>query len=527
VSIDMETAPPVERPATPLPSKAEQQEKLQDLTGEQMDMLRDRAKRDLYFLAKWVLQYDQVEIRAHGALCSFMVNEPSNRRMVLMPRGYLKSTICTISDSIRLSLIDPNTRILIQNEVFENAAGFLTEIGNHWTQNVILRAMFPDLVPVKITGPGSQWAKDKKSINRTGFTKEQTYEASGSGGSPQSRHYKKIKNDDLIGEKAKNSEAEMQSAIRWSDAMRPLLDRLDDQMDFYGTRKTMADVYAHLEEVYKSRMKIFIREPIENGESIFSKMPLSELQAIMADTPDLWAYDYMNNPLGKGGTDWGHGLVQYYTVGPDGRFYLSDPVRGIKAYDLRELDIFITVDPNAGKLNSPDKCAVIVHGVTPHNHWLALEVWSGRVQPNDLIEQIWSMCGRWHPRVVGIEDAGQQNTLYYFERKCAEEGLYYRLSPLHHKSKEKEVRIRTALDTPLKSRRIYLLPSQLGLAAQIKLFPQLAVHNWDEIDCFSYGVDLAMTGVSLEDIQKEEEAVELILAGRGVTGYGESIGADE
>jgi hypothetical protein len=511
------------REVTPLPSPAEQKERLQDLSGEQLEFLRERSKRDLYFLAKWVLQYDQVELKAHGALCNFMVNETSSRRMVLMPRGYLKSTICTIADSIRLSLIDPNTRILIQNEVFENAAGFLTEIGNHWESNLVLGRLFSDLKPARFSGPGSKWSKDKKAIVRTAGSKEQTYEAAGSGGSPQSRHYKHIKNDDLIGEKAKESEVEMQKSIRWTDGMRPLLDRLDDRMDFYGTRKTMSDVYAHLEEVYKSRIRVFCREPIEDGDSIFSKMPLQMLLDIQNDTPEVWAHDYMNNPIGKGGTDWNTGYLQFFTEGPDGRFYLQDPVRGLRSYDRRELDITITVDPNSGKLAAPDKCAVAVHGTTPDGHWLILESWSGRLQPDDLIQKIWDFASVWHPRCIGIEDAGQQNTLYYFEKKCRLEGTFYFLRPLKHQNKFKEQRIRQALDTPLKNKRLYLRPTQIVLSAQVKLFPQLARHNWDEIDCASYGVDINQNGVSLEEIQEQEEAVEKLLSSRGITGYGPSI----
>jgi hypothetical protein len=100
------------------------------LTSEQFEAIRNRARTDLYFLAKGILGYDQVEPGAHQALCSFMTREEKNRRLVLMPRGHLKTTICTISDSIRLALCDPNTRILIQNEVFDNASLMLQEVLN-------------------------------------------------------------------------------------------------------------------------------------------------------------------------------------------------------------------------------------------------------------------------------------------------------------------------------------------------------------------------------------------------------------
>lgn len=511
--------------APKLDLSGEQQEQLQELSSDQVAYLREKAKTDLYFLAKGVLGYDQLEPGAHGALCQFMVYEESNRRMVLMPRGYLKSTICTIADSIRLSLKDPNVRILIQNEVFDNASGFLEEIKQHWMRGKLLRFLFPELIPTKIVGQGADWSKDAASVNRDTVKKESTYTAAGSGGSPQSQHFEKIKNDDLVGEKAKDSPAEMARAIRWAGGMVPLLDRLTDVIDFYGTRKTLADVYSHVWEMYKSRIAVFIREPIENGKSIFGKVPLEELMRIMTDTPDVWAHDFMNNPVGKGGLDWGKGLLRSYAYTNDlQRIVIEDHLSGLTVFwALHELDVVITIDPNSGKLAAPDKAAIIVHGVTPRDQIIVLDTWSGRVQPDDFINQIWEMAYRWRPRVLGFEDAGQQNTKFYFEKKCREEGLYYRIQDLKHDNKTKEPRIRAAIDTPLKARRIYVLPSMLTLIGQVQLFPQLAAHNWDELDCFSYGPQLYQTGVSDKEQKEAEEAEALLMAMRGVTGYGASV----
>lgn len=244
----------------------------------------------------------------------------------------------------------------------------------------------------------------------------------------------------------------------------------------------------------------------------------------MADTPDVWAYDYMNNPLGKGGVDWGRGLLRNYALTSDNRLFFEDHVTGKPAaWHLSELDIIITVDPNAGKANSPDKAAIIVHGCSPREQIFVLETWSGRPSPDGLIDQVWDMAHKWRPRVIGIEDAGQQNTIYYFEKKMHREGLFYVIKPLHHKNQEKEVRIRTALDTPLKSRRVYVLASQMGLIGQIQLFPQLAQHNWDEIDAFSWGPELYIGGVSLKAIQEDEEAEAKVVGMLGPTGYGRSV----
>jgi hypothetical protein len=501
----------------------EQQEQLQELSSKDVERLRNRAKTSLYFLSKAVLGYDQVEERAHGALCAFMTNEEANRRLVLMPRGHLKTTLCTISDSIRLSLINPNVRVLIQNEVFDNASLMLQELQGHWEKGAFLRQLFPELAPAKFSGPGTDWSKVACSINRTANFKESTYTASGSGGSPQSQHFGYIKNDDLIGEKHKESVAEMDKAKRWVDAMRPLLDRLDDQIDFYGTRKTLSDVYAHIMEVYGEALAVFLREPIENGTPIFSKMPLEELLKIQINTPEVWAYDYANNPIGKGGLDWGQGPLRNYAVSDNGEWYMlqhhltGEQVRWHKS----ELDIVITVDPNSGKLHAPDKPAIVAHGCTPEEQILVLETWSERVQPDPFVKQIVQMMLKWRPRVTGIENAGTANALFYCEKEIFDNG-YALATPIELKpeNRDKESRIRSALDQPLKARRIYVQSHMKSLISQVTLFPQLGVHNWDEIDALAYGPRLYRPGMRLNDMEQEEEAVGKVLQMRGRTGYG-------
>lgn len=505
------------------------QEVYEDLTGDQREALRNRCKSDLYFLAKGVLSYNQVTPDAHAALCAFMTRSQSKRREVLMPRGHLKTTLCTISDSIRLSLIDPdNCRILIQNEVFDNASDMLVELEQHWTSDGMLPKLFPELVPEHTRGPGADWSKRSASLPPRAGKKDSTYTASGSGGSPQSKHFTHLKCDDLIGEKAKESAVEMEKAIRWTDAMEPLLDSLDDQIDLYGTRKTIDDVYKHFEDdLYPDEVEVFIREPIENGLPIFpSKYSLKRLLNIMRTKPEVWAHDFMNNPIGRGGRDWSEDYVKTFRLDRSSRRVWLKPSgkQLVVCYQLSELDVVVLADPNKGNKLSPDRSAVQAHGVTPNNDILVLEAKADRWSPSEFVDQIWELAQQWHPRVVGIEDQGNTQTVFYFGEKCKREDWYYRIQPLRHNKQSKEVRIRNMLDTPLRAGRVYMLEQQLTLRSAISFFPQLAKHNWDEIDCMSFGPEVYRAGVSAEDIAEEEEAEARVLSiGRGVTGYGASV----
>lgn len=498
----------------------------EELTSDQIASLRRRAQVDLYFLAKAVLGYNQLHPQAHAALCSFIVNEPADRRIVLMSRGALKSTCCTIADSVRLSLADPNVRILIANENFEQAVAFVSEIKGHWEAENFLTALFPELVPERFAGTGADWSADSASVNRSRKAKESTYMAVGVGGSRVGMHYEWIKGDDLAGNVAKHSATAMQKVNNWTDDLPGMLETPSHTLDLYGTRKTLDDVYAYNMAKWSDRARVFLREPFdENGETIFPKLSTKSLRQIEAETPEVWAADYMNNPVGKGGIDWGTGYISYFTCDESlRRVTLLDPLSKLHVrYAFYELDIVITCDPNSGRAMAPDKAAIIVHGVTPKQDVLVLEAFSGRPSPEGLVTKLHELCVKWGPRVVGIEEAGQQNTLFYFRERCKTLENWYNAVPVKPGTRlTKEERIRKRLDPLLKQRRLYIQPQHSNLKRQISFHPQLGKHDFDEIDCLAQGPEHYRVGVSEAELNAEAEAATKLMQYRGPTGYGVS-----
>ena len=125
---------------------------------------------------------------------------------------------------------------------------------------------------------------------------------------------------------------------------------------------------------------------------------------------------------------------------------------------------------------------------------------------------------KWRPRIVGVEKAGQQTTMFYFKKKMSEEQVYFNTIDLKHNNSQKTDRIRTAMEPVLASNRLYLLPSQQILRKQIEDFPD--IKNDDRIDCLSYAVELWRRPMNIEQQVKNRDAVNLLLARRSnSTGY--------
>src|SRR5688500_7316814 len=151
----------------------------------------------------------------------------------------------------------------------------------------------------------------------------------------------------------------------------------------------------------------------------------------------------------------------------------------------------MTCDPNSGSLSAPDYPAIVVSAQSPKDQIFVLETWKRRVEPDAFVDMIWEMYGRWQPRAVGIEQPGQQSTLFYFKKKARDTSLYTHTITLKPKNRDKPSRIRKALQPIINQGRLYMLKdAQSELRQEIEFHPDVA--NDDLVDALSYGVEEGM-----------------------------------
>lgn len=510
--------------ATALAPSATEEELDMFLEGEEnREFLRDCAKNDLYILCKGILGYKDVNSETHGAFCRFIQNNEKKRRLGLMPRAHLKSTIATIGDSVRLALKNPEeTRILIAGETATNAEKFLAEVKGHFEKGRLLRRLFPELIPTRFAGPGVQWSTSFATLNRSTVYKEATWSTVGVGGAIVGGHFTRIKCDDLIGLDASRSAAAMATAIAWAEHLEPLLvDQHEDIIDFVGTRWTRHDLYARLMKLFGSELAVFTREAIENGIVIFpQKHTLAGYERMQRETPALWYAQYCNNPLAGGQSDFPQGAIGQYHFDLDGDIVLRMEDGSEKRWRLEDLDRVIAADPNSGSSTAEDTAAIVVSGVSPDNEVIVLASWSGRVSPSAFVDKVFEFYKRWKPRTVGIEQAGQQNTKFYFEDKCEREEVWISPIALKPKNRNKIDRIRTALEPVIRSGRLFMLSTQSELRRMVDEFPD--TDPIDELDALAYGTEDGMwrRPYRQEDQEEKQTLLKLVVSRRNKrTGY--------
>jgi hypothetical protein len=449
--------------------------------------------------------------------------------MGLMPRGHLKSTIAVVADSIRLALAQPNhARVLIASETATLAEKFLHQIKGHFESNRLLRGLFPELVPTRFTGPGVVWRSDMATIQRDAILDSPTWQTVGVGGQIVGSHFTRIKADDLIGFDSLKSAATMNRAKSWVEYMQPLLiDHNTDIIDFIGTRWTLNDLYAHIMQLYGAELAVFTRRAIEDGKIIFpQKFTWQYYENLQRTNPAQWAAQFENNPLSDI-----HGELPV-TALRSFRFSYDEQdviLQSGRRYAIEQLDRVLTADPNSGSALAPDTAAISVQGISPEDDVVVLESWSARVSPSDFVDKIFQTARRWDVRVVGIEEAGQQNTQHYFERKSQSENYWPQVEALKPSSRGKGSwekgegggkadRIRSYMEPVIKSGLLHTLASQTVLREQIGQFPNCIL--WDELDALAYGPVLWNKPETAEVIESRSDTVRKLLMRRNpVSGY--------
>ncbi len=497
---------------------AEKTEEMRGFNANQLAAIKREALADLFFLGKGILGYNGLEPHVVGPLAHFVQTERRKTRLMLMPRGHLKTTLATITHGVQIGCADStNNNLLVVNEIHDNAVDIVSEILGHFENNEMLRLLFPDIIPEKFSGPGVKWSATRGAnlIQRAG-KKDPSYLAAGIKTAVTSKHFNHLKFDDLVGFDANGSPAELQYAIRYVNNITPLTMGPDDTIvDFIGTRWGLTDLYAYLMELYGMNMAVFRRGMTEDGQAIWPEKYTPAAIAQLMKSPDVYYAQYDNDPLNTVSTDFQADKIGYWTQKLERVIYdwkgiqMSTPIR-----DLRRI---ITIDPNAGKKTSKDEVGLTVTGVDFTDARLCLEDASDRYTPDGLIDKALYLAEKWNANIIGVEEAGQQNTEFYLRKYARKRGLFVRIVPVKHGNKDKHSRILKSLQPLVADGCVYLHASQTALRKQ---FVEFGGGLDDRIDAFSYHTHLVTAPLEQAKRQEREDAVQKVLAMRSSrTGY--------
>lgn len=465
----------------------EQQAVAKDLSFEQWRIIdssklsSDKEKRiayrlnalgSFYFFCKVVLKKYRFVDHFHGKLARniecFHV-----QKVIEVPRDHFKTTIFSECASMWWSLPftdvdeaymrvlgysdnfirwmrrahDRDTNTLIISEVVDNCIKFGIRIDAHYANNALFRNLFPEIIPDETC----KWTEKSKTHKRTksSVNGEGTYDFLGVGGALQSRHYKRMIEDDLVGKKALRSDTVMNDTIQYHQLLVGGFDSSEDDKVIGNDELIVGNRWSEKD----------LNQWIRDNEDYFEIINHSALGGCCNDHPlgkiifpeefsfeklDKWkkrlgpylfSCQFLNDPVAPGATRWTEDLLNYYeyALGDEKFDAKGNKYRPVKLVhetkngkiikDIwpRELLISMVVDPNHSGSDGSCRHAITVTGLyKPLGRLYLLDCFAESVGYEKLVDKIFEWVEKWNLRKVWLETVAAQKYLkFHLDQKIA------------------------------------------------------------------------------------------------------------
>lgn len=410
--------------------------KLQRMSRDQLQDLATQCSNDLYLFARYVMRYKDMTPSCHGLVSNWYDTCPKQFKLILMPRDHFKTTLLTISNTLRRVTRFPNQAQLIVNETGLNASRFLRTIKDHAERNPIFRTLYSTLIPRDMKKV--RWNYEELEFVRDIHRPEPTITALGMTGTAVSQHYNHITYDDPISEEAVKSELVMKDAIERTKGATALLTKPStDTIDWIGTRWALHDIYSWLIATYGDALGM-LQLPVvdEDGKMLFPELITPETLALKRKVMGAYKFSclMLNNPRNADVQDLNIHDLRYWEWAQgssDTVCLYNSEGKEIDRWHLDQLDITTTVDLAPSESLNSDRNAVVTVGASPRGQAIVLEAWGARCKAYEVVQKLFDTQERFHPRLFGIENVAYQAAFKHFvEQKMLDEGRYLRVVPV-------------------------------------------------------------------------------------------------
>ncbi len=195
--------------------------------------LRQLYRSSLYLTCS-LLGYKDVNPRTHGDTIRALQSD-TKRKLIVLPRGSLKSSLCDVAYPIWLLLRNPNERILIDSELVTNSSTFLREIKAH-LENPVLTEIFGEFKTQENWTQGSITIKQRSQPY-----KESSITCGGVGTVKVGQHYTVIIGDDYNSNKNSETPEGLEKVLRHYKYNQSILEPTGTYV-IVGTRYSSRDV---------------------------------------------------------------------------------------------------------------------------------------------------------------------------------------------------------------------------------------------------------------------------------------------
>lgn len=422
-------------------------------------------------------------------------------KCVLMPRGHLKSTLCTQCHTLWEMIRDPSLRSLVRCGSQSLSKEFVGAIKYHFEGNDLFRSLYGDLGPHETI-----WRADEIQLNaKTRRGKESSLSALGMNSEVTGKHYDRIKLDDPVVEKNSRTpelREQIKSRIKRLEFVRDPGSYITDIGTIWAADDAHSIYTDKDSDAYPYSSFIVATVTDEDGNSIwpevFTERELKRKRAVCDSDYD-WFCQYYNQPrLGSVATfneDW---IVN--------ESYIPERLAVEK-----KLNIYISVDPASTTNKQSDYSVCLVQGQSENGRYrYILDGFRERLSPETLPQRLVEIGLKWMDIAsmykgyyqFGIEsDAFQLYVKFAMDTLMREQGKRFAITELSHARRNKTDRIK-------RLNRVYSTGSVIWpftmarrteegrdydlfqeFLKEFRKFPDAGVHD-DILDCEAYGEEM-------------------------------------
>lgn len=198
----------------------------------------ERCRKSLYYTAKKLCGFKDVNLRTHGGMIRALEDISVRRRLIVVPRGCLKTSISCVAYPIWRLINDPNLRIFIDSELYRNSKNTLREIRAHLESEKAIEAFGKF--------KSDQWNEGEITIcQRTKAYREASITAGGIGTTKVGQHYNIIIADDMNSPQNTNTPDNAQKVIDHFKYNLAILEP-DGEYNIIATRYAENDLPGHI-----------------------------------------------------------------------------------------------------------------------------------------------------------------------------------------------------------------------------------------------------------------------------------------
>lgn len=384
------------------------------------------AKKSTWYLGRHVLDYDWLESKFHRALARFYDKYWNECQLHLHPRGHLKTTLLTITGSIRRIINDPDWTIGICANTDDNAKKIIHGIRSHFVKNEKFRDLFPEHA-VRTKRDEGTTEKFTTPARTKYWITVPTVESFSIKTAAVSRHYWQLIFEDVQDAKNSRTKALRDEVERIYSETLSLIDPLPQTgvslHHIIGTRWHHDDLYGRIlndERRGDHRFKVLItsfRKKNSDGEYdlLFPERRTQKYfdNMLTRQGPYVFSCQYENRPIRDEDKDFDISDLEFYED-IDGKMPFEGPYNR-----------YILVDPGGwdevSGVVTRDVTVVAVYDVNQSGEIYVREINRGVWNPDEQISEIFKAVLKWRPLKVGVEIVAWQKALSFWVRRRMEE----------------------------------------------------------------------------------------------------------